>query len=146
MAPPVQSSMFQQPSTPIPGQNGNSSNGLPTTSFSYSLNPSSNESDPPAIREWREKQADNIATRDATAERKKGEAISKAEEDIDRFYREYNEGKEKNIRKNKLVEFPLFFSHHSFLFPHPSFSLSLPLTLLLSSLSSSSSFTSSSQL
>lgn len=93
--------MFTSPTSPAPGGGGGGSSSLPTTTFSYSLNPSSNESDPQPIQEWRERQADNIASRDAAAERKKGEAISKAEEDIDRFYREYNETKEKNIRKNK---------------------------------------------
>jgi Clathrin light chain len=47
------------------------------------------------------KQADEIAARNATAERKKGEAISKAERETDSFYEDYNSKKEKTIAKNK---------------------------------------------
>lgn len=61
----------------------------------------SDEDEPEPIREWRHAQAERIATRSATAERQKGEAISKAERDIDDFYAEYNAKKEKNIKKNK---------------------------------------------
>ncbi|KAL9938945.1 hypothetical protein V8E36_001758 [Tilletia maclaganii] len=56
------------------------------------------------IRQWRDKRADDIAARDAAAERKKGEIISKAERDIDDFYAEYNRKKEKNIATNKETE------------------------------------------
>jgi len=52
-------------------------------------------------REWRARQADDIARRDAEAERKKAETVSKAERDIDQFYAEYNQKKEKNIAANK---------------------------------------------
>ncbi|CAD6975417.1 hypothetical protein A4X06_0g4058 [Tilletia controversa] len=57
-----------------------------------------------AIREWRDKRADDIAARDAAAERKKAETISKAERDIDDFYADYNKKKEKNISANKETE------------------------------------------
>lgn len=57
--------------------------------------------EPEAVRQWRETQKDAIAKRDAEAERKKAEAISKAEQDIDNFYAEYNAKKEKNIAANK---------------------------------------------
>ncbi|KAJ1586321.1 hypothetical protein NDA12_006876 [Ustilago hordei] len=53
------------------------------------------------IRQWRESQKEAIAKRDAEGERKKAEAISKAEQDIDNFYAEYNAKKEKNIAANK---------------------------------------------
>ncbi|EPQ28389.1 uncharacterized protein PFL1_04216 [Pseudozyma flocculosa PF-1] len=62
------------------------------------------DEEPEPVRLWREKQQDDIARRDAEAERKKGEAISKAERDIDNFYAEYNSKKEKNIAKNKEAE------------------------------------------
>jgi hypothetical protein len=52
-------------------------------------------------REWREKQQQEIATREAAAERRKAETVSKAEQDIDNFYAEYNKKKEKNITANK---------------------------------------------
>lgn len=54
-------------------------------------------------RRWREAQEEDIARREATAERQKGEIISKAERDIDNFYAEYNSKKEKNIAANKCV-------------------------------------------
>ncbi|PWN53043.1 hypothetical protein IE53DRAFT_384479 [Violaceomyces palustris] len=62
------------------------------------------EEEPEAIRQWRSSQKDQIAKRDAEAERKKGEAISKAEQDIDKFYADYNSKKEKSISKNKEAE------------------------------------------
>lgn len=59
------------------------------------------EEEPEPVRAWRHKQAEEIARRDAEAERKKGEAISQAERDIDQFYSDYNAKKEKTIKKNK---------------------------------------------
>ncbi|WFC98937.1 Clathrin light chain [Malassezia yamatoensis] len=56
------------------------------------------------VQEWREKQNEEIARRDAHAERLRAEAASKAEQEIDQFYAKYNEEKEKNIRKNKEAE------------------------------------------
>ena len=52
-------------------------------------------------RAWRERQADEIARRDAQAERVRAETVSRAELDIDKFYTEYNAQKEKNIKRNK---------------------------------------------
>ena len=68
---------------------------------SYSYNYDEPAEDPAPVREWREAQKDAIAKRDAEGERKKAEAISKAEQDIDNFYAEYNAKKEKNIAANK---------------------------------------------
>lgn len=56
-----------------------------------------------ALRSWRAKQEEDIARRDAQAERMRAEAASKAEQEIDQFYADYNAEKEKNIRKNKCV-------------------------------------------
>lgn len=56
------------------------------------------------MREWRHAQGDLIARRDAEGERRKAEAVSQAERDIDQFYKEYNAKKEKSIQKNKEVE------------------------------------------
>lgn len=72
----------------------------PTYSYSYE----EPAEDPQAVVAWRESQRDAIAKRDAEAERKRGEAISKAEQDIDKFYAEYNAKKEKNIATNKEQE------------------------------------------
>lgn len=57
-----------------------------------------------ALRTWHEQQADDIARREAQAERHRAEAVSKAEQDIDQFYANYNAQKEKNIKKNKEAE------------------------------------------
>lgn len=61
------------------------------------------QTEPEPVRAWRARQADEIAARNATAERLKGETISRAEHDIDTFYEEYNAKKEKTIAKNKYV-------------------------------------------
>lgn len=61
----------------------------------------SDEDEPEPLRAWRHQQAESIAQRSAAAERKKAETISRAERDIDEFYREYNAKKEKSISKNK---------------------------------------------
>lgn len=53
------------------------------------------------LREWRERQDEEIARRDAQAERVRGETISHAEQEIDKFYADYNAQKEKNIKRNK---------------------------------------------
>ncbi|PWN18485.1 hypothetical protein BCV69DRAFT_288487 [Microstroma glucosiphilum] len=62
------------------------------------------EEEPEPMREWRHTQGDLIARRDAEGERRKAEAVSQAERDIDQFYKEYNAKKEKSIAKNKEVE------------------------------------------
>lgn len=72
---------------------------VPASQPSYSYEEPTEE--PEAVRQWRETQKDAIAKRDAEDERKKAEAISKAEQDIDNFYAEYNAKKEKNIAANK---------------------------------------------
>ncbi|GAC96928.1 clathrin light chain [Pseudozyma hubeiensis SY62] len=72
---------------------------MPTSAPTYSYQEPTEE--PEAVRQWREAQNDAIAKRDAEEERKKAEAISKAEQDIDNFYAEYNAKKEKNIAANK---------------------------------------------
>jgi hypothetical protein len=67
-------------------------------------------------RSWREKQAQEIAAREEAAKSKKEDQIAKARNDIDNFYKQYNERKEKDIAKNKCVTlpYPLFFP-----FPSP---------------------------
>ncbi|PWN94217.1 hypothetical protein FA10DRAFT_264779 [Acaromyces ingoldii] len=91
MAPPVQSNISKS-MTPAP---------LGVTSDPYHLG---DEEEPEPVRAWRETQGEEIARREAAAERRKGETISKAEQDIDNFYAEYNKKKEKNIAQNKKNE------------------------------------------
>ena len=54
-----------------------------------------------ALRSWRERQADDVARREAQAERERAEAVSRAEREMDEFYDNYRVQKEKNIKKNK---------------------------------------------
>lgn len=70
--------------------------------YSYSYEEPAEESE--HIAAWRNTQKDAIAKRDAEGERKKAEAISRAEQDIDKFYADYNAKKEKNIAANKEAE------------------------------------------
>lgn len=51
--------------------------------------------------QWREKQKEVIAERDAESEKKKEETIKQAREDIDKFYEEYNDKKQKSIEENR---------------------------------------------
>ncbi|KAJ3833885.1 clathrin light chain-domain-containing protein [Lentinula raphanica] len=59
------------------------------------------EEEPEVIKEWRRKQADEIAARDEASQRRRNETIAKAEKAIDDFYEEYAAKKERNIRENK---------------------------------------------
>ncbi|KAF9431301.1 hypothetical protein BGZ94_000008 [Podila epigama] len=56
---------------------------------------------PEVIREWREKQAAMIATKDERSEVKRQETIGLAHEAIDRFYEDYNQKKSKSIAENR---------------------------------------------
>ncbi|KAI8092300.1 clathrin light chain [Gilbertella persicaria] len=59
------------------------------------------EEEPETVRQWREKQAEIIAQRDAESEAKKEEKIKHAREDIDKFYEDYNDKKQKAIEENR---------------------------------------------
>ncbi|KAF8549171.1 hypothetical protein OG21DRAFT_1448222 [Imleria badia] len=59
------------------------------------------EDEPEVIREWRERQAEEIKQRDAASKAKRQETVSKAEAAIDQFYEEYAAKKERSIRENK---------------------------------------------
>ncbi|KAI7874794.1 clathrin light chain [Mucor mucedo] len=59
------------------------------------------EEEPETVRQWREKQKEVIAERDAISEQKKQETINRAREDIDKFYEEYNDKKQKAIEENR---------------------------------------------
>jgi glucan phosphorylase len=55
------------------------------------------------FREWRRKQAEEIAARDEASKKRQNETIAKAEKAIDDFYEDYAAKKERNIRENKSV-------------------------------------------
>ncbi|KIK66181.1 hypothetical protein GYMLUDRAFT_239810 [Collybiopsis luxurians FD-317 M1] len=59
------------------------------------------EEEPEVIKEWRRKQAEEIAARDEASRKRRTETIAKAEKAIDDFYEDYAAKKEKNIRENK---------------------------------------------
>ncbi|KAG0151983.1 hypothetical protein CROQUDRAFT_103327 [Cronartium quercuum f. sp. fusiforme G11] len=56
------------------------------------------------IKEWRQKQAEEIRLRDERSAAKREETIAAAEKAIDDFYHGYNTQKEKNIARNKEQE------------------------------------------
>ncbi|KAK2463066.1 hypothetical protein APHAL10511_004721 [Amanita phalloides] len=68
------------------------------------LNQSVEEDEPEVIREWREKQQEEIRLRDEASKAHRQETISKAEQAIDEFYENYARKKERNIRENKEQE------------------------------------------
>jgi len=85
----------------LPKQNGFTS----TPSYSQPPQPpQSVEPDSPAIREWRQKQSEEIARRDQVSMAKHQETIEKAEKAIDDFYQDYSAKKELQIAKNKEEE------------------------------------------
>lgn len=53
------------------------------------------------IKEWRAKRDAEIARRDEISAEKKAETIKKAQQDIDDFYEEYNNKKEKGIAQTR---------------------------------------------
>lgn len=91
--------------TSIPGRGPSpptNSNNISSSRTPYAFDQADDdEEEPEPLRQWRHTQAEEIAKRDAQAERQRSEAISQAERDIDQFYSEYNAKKEKNIKKNK---------------------------------------------
>lgn len=51
--------------------------------------------------QWREKQNEIIAERDTEEAKRKEDIINQAREDIDKFYEEYNDKKQKSIEENR---------------------------------------------
>lgn len=52
-------------------------------------------------RQWRENQKQVIAKRDEEENAKKHEVLNRAREDIDKFYEDYNDKKQKAIEENR---------------------------------------------
>ncbi|KAJ7655379.1 clathrin light chain [Mycena rosella] len=59
------------------------------------------EDEPQVIKDWREKQAAEIAARDEASKARRQETITRAEKAIDDFYETYAAKKERTIRDNK---------------------------------------------
>ncbi|RPD70858.1 clathrin light chain [Lentinus tigrinus ALCF2SS1-7] len=89
---PTQQPLFGQTPTFAP---------QPAYSSTPILNQSLEEEEPEVIKQWREKQAEEIKARDEASKAKRQETIGKAERAIDQFYEEYSAKKERNIRENK---------------------------------------------
>ncbi|KAJ1918812.1 Clathrin light chain [Mycoemilia scoparia] len=53
------------------------------------------------LSEWREKQKQVVEERDKDSQKRHDEILQKARDDIDKFYDEYNEKKEKSINENR---------------------------------------------
>ncbi|KAJ1677819.1 Clathrin light chain, partial [Spiromyces aspiralis] len=53
------------------------------------------------IEEWREKQQAIIAERDEGARKRHDETVEKARQEIDKFYDEYNEKRDKRVQENR---------------------------------------------
>ncbi|KAK4049439.1 Clathrin light chain [Microbotryomycetes sp. JL201] len=66
--------------------------------------PQSQEEESEFIKNWKVKQAEEIARREEESASKKEETIVKAQNAIDNFYKEYNAQKEKAIAQNKEEE------------------------------------------
>jgi len=62
------------------------------------------EDEPQVIRDWREKQQEEIRARDEASKLRREETIDKAERAIEDFYENYSKKKERNIRDNKNSE------------------------------------------
>ncbi|KAI9286521.1 clathrin light chain [Umbelopsis sp. AD052] len=60
--------------------------------------------EPEVVKQWREKQKELIAERDAESEEKKHQIVQKAREAIDEFYEEYNDKRQKAIDLNREKE------------------------------------------
>nr|GAT56203.1 predicted protein [Mycena chlorophos] len=59
------------------------------------------EDEPQVIKDWREKQAAEIAKREEAAKARRQDTITKAEQSIDEYYETYNQKKARAIRDNK---------------------------------------------
>ncbi|KAG0743556.1 hypothetical protein G6F57_000615 [Rhizopus arrhizus] len=62
------------------------------------------EEEPETVRQWREKQQEIIAERDAASAKKKEDMIKHAREEIDKFYEDYNDKKQRAIEENRSRE------------------------------------------
>ncbi|GJN87832.1 hypothetical protein Rhopal_000787-T1 [Rhodotorula paludigena] len=97
---PHQNGFSAQP--PAPSPIGLNAPAFDQSAPSLSASPApKEEGESEFIKEWREKQAQEIAAREEEAARKKEDTIAKARSAIDNFYQEYNAKKEKAIAQNK---------------------------------------------
>lgn len=98
--PPAAGGSAQQTQSRGPAFGGSSI--LPAPPMQNTLPATQEDTEP--IRQWREKQAEEIKRRDEADRKRRDEMKDKAEKQIDLFYDDYNKMKEKNIRENKEKE------------------------------------------
>jgi len=98
---PAPPSMFQQTSQPSFGSAFASHPQQSAVLSAPTLVQEIPEEEPEVIKEWRRKQAEEIAARDEASQKRRNENMAKAEKAIDDFYEEYAAKKEKTIRENK---------------------------------------------
>jgi hypothetical protein len=53
------------------------------------------------VRQWRERQQLEIQRRDELSEKRKAETVAKAQENIDAFYENYNEKRDKAVQETR---------------------------------------------
>jgi hypothetical protein len=75
--------------------------GAPTSSSYPPATADEPEEEPEVIKEWRAKRDAQIARRDEISAERKAETIKQAQQDIDAFYEEYNNKKERGIAQTK---------------------------------------------
>jgi len=68
------------------------------------LNQTISEDEPQVIKDWREKQQEEIKVRDEASKLRREQTIDSAERAIEEFYENYSKKKERNIRDNKNSE------------------------------------------
>jgi hypothetical protein len=71
--------------------------GAPTYQTSYR----EEEDEPEVLKVWREKRDADIATRDKISEQKKASTITEAKQQLDDYYDNYNDKKEKRIAETR---------------------------------------------
>lgn len=59
------------------------------------------EEEPEVVRQWRERQQLEIQRRDELSEKRKAETVAKAQENIDAFYENYNEKRDKAVQETR---------------------------------------------
>lgn len=72
--------------------------GAPVSSYAPSHN---DEPEPEVVREWRERRDLAIQHRDQVSQEKKEQTIKEAQQNIDEFYENYNNKREKNIAQTR---------------------------------------------
>ncbi|OBT45783.1 hypothetical protein VE00_03870 [Pseudogymnoascus sp. WSF 3629] len=74
---------------------------ITSSNYPSSYTPQSNEPEPEVVREWRERRDLALQDREEKSEQKKAETIKDAQQNIDDFYDNYNQKKEKTVAQTR---------------------------------------------